>query len=58
MKPLQRILSGFSTTPTIASWECPAWIRRRWRGAKTDVEILDLFLAFVHRTLAGELTWR
>ena len=44
----------------LASWDSPAWLRRRWSRAvrENDLNILTLLVDFVRRATNGELFWR
>lgn len=46
--------------PSVATWECPTWLRRRWRASlrSRDHTIFDLVCDFFSRTMSGELIWR
>jgi hypothetical protein len=44
--------------PTVGSYDCPTMIRRAWRGTRSSLYILDLFIDYVTRTMTGELRWR
>lgn len=44
--------------PTIASFDAPTWLRRRWRGHDTPFEIIALFNEYASRAMRGELIWR
>jgi hypothetical protein len=43
--------------PTVASWDCPTWLRRRWKGWRTAPEIIDLVAEYARRVMSGEIWW-
>ena len=42
--------------PTVASLDCPTWLRRRWEGERSPIDVVMVFVEWVRR--AGGLIWR